>query len=166
MSALEQLRPFVSFCQAIGFIPYTMECDPNSKRLLKFAFSWRNQTTWWFIFMGLLQLTVPFRASQFSDSVIKKLAADRKAPITISILMGVTVLCYIVQLILSRWIVLRHYRPLQKTVEFAFQAEKLIRPYQYEPSQSRVIRRFVIGFCLLAISVQFSFSSTQSVALF
>ena len=104
MSLIEQLRPFLSLCQASGFMPYSLECDLNTKKLLKFGFSWSNFITWWFIFLAVLQLGLPTITILFAGDVIEKLRVDAQAPITISMLMNVTVLCYVVQLVLSRWI--------------------------------------------------------------
>ena len=109
MSVFDQLRPFVSFCQACGFIPYVIEYEPTTKKMSKFSFSWRNGTTWWFIFMVVSQVVVPFLFSRFLVNG-GGITADKEAPITIKILMIVTFLGYVIQFIIARWIILRQRR--------------------------------------------------------
>ena len=48
MDKLTNLRPFVWFCQLIGFIPFRMEVDSETKKFQRFSFSFRHPLTWWF----------------------------------------------------------------------------------------------------------------------
>ena len=153
MSILLRLRPFVSLFQACGFIPYAMEYDPNTEDYIKFTFSWRNYVTWWFILLAVLQIGLPIISGQRAGTVIGQLKADREAPITITVLMIVTVICFFVEFILSRTVILQHYRRLKNAVALALKIERLLQR-TYQPSYEISIKyRFFIGFCLLAISV-------------
>ena len=40
MEGLEKLRPFVRFCQIVGFFPFRMEMDLQSGKLKQFTFSY------------------------------------------------------------------------------------------------------------------------------
>ena len=162
MLALEQLRPFVSLFQACGFIPFTMEYDSNTKQLIKFRFSWRNLTTWWFIIISVLQLGLRVITSQNVGNIVWKIKKDEQPPITITISIAVTALCALVQFILSRTIVFRHYRRLQNAIKLAILVEKSLQRITQSSYRTSFKRRFLIGFFLLATSVgaQFHFYSS------
>ena len=159
MSSFERLRPFVSFCQGSGFIPYVIEYDQKTQQFLKFSFSWKNLTTWWFILMLILQVTLPLVTGLLlSSEVIGKVNSDNNTPVTISILLNMTVMCYIVHIVISRWIILRHYLQLQNLVESALQVEMFLKRTNHRSYRSCFLRRFILGFILIVFSVIVLFS--------
>ena len=54
MEGLEKLRPFVRFCQIVGFFPFRMETDLQSGKLKRFTFSFRHPVTWWYMMILIL----------------------------------------------------------------------------------------------------------------
>lgn len=71
MPPLEQLRPFVSLCQACGLIPYTIKYDSTNEKLLGFSFSFGNLITWWFLLVAILQLTAPCALLMVTGKLVK-----------------------------------------------------------------------------------------------
>lgn len=155
MSALNQLRPFVSFCQACGLIPFTMVYDPINKKFLRFAFSWKSRTTWWFIFMLVSQVLLPLVTIRLGEEMIGKVKEDKQAPVTLNIFMSVTILCYLEQFILSRWLLLRHHRRLQSAVKWALKVETVLQTTgtSWSTQNSAVYQRFALGFSLIILTV-------------
>jgi hypothetical protein len=72
-------------------------------------------------------------------------------PITINMMLHVSAIGTIVELVLSRWIVLQ-YRKLRCAIEAVQEVEQLLGNKFISQHQSSVPARFVIGF-ILAISV-------------
>ena len=67
MDKLTNLRPFVWFCQLIGFIPFRMEMDSETKKFKRFSFSFRHPFTWWFFitkFICFVSFCMMFSISQ------------------------------------------------------------------------------------------------------
>lgn len=157
MSPLEQLGPFVSLCQACGFMPYTIEYDSTNKKFLRFRFSFRHLITWWFIILLVLQLVCPHVMNKKPiTSYVTDIVEDQKAPITVSILAGVTIFCYVSQFLLCRWMILFNYRRLQSAVKIAKKIEKCcIRHDHVIALKSSTFKRFIIGFNLIIISVSY-----------
>ena len=156
MSIIDILRPYVSLCQACGFIPYVMERDSKTKRFVKFNFSWRNSITWWFIALACSQLAFSSIVNKISANMTGKSNGKEETPVTVRILMVVMFFCYVIQLIIARRIVLLQHVRLQNIVKLALRVEVLLQTTNNHPSHqisSFIHRRFVIGFCLLAISV-------------
>jgi len=48
MEGLAELRPFVCFCHAIGFIPFRMKTDQPANKSQRFTFQLNHGLTWWF----------------------------------------------------------------------------------------------------------------------
>lgn len=155
MSALEQLQPFFSLCQACGMIPYTIEYDSDTGKLIEFAFSFKHFITWWFVFVSVLQLAALSVWGKPSKTILENLSTDGNTPITLIILSGVTSLGYLSQLIISRWIVLRHHGRLRMALKTAQEVEKLFEQTSRHLNVSKhlVVQRFVIGFTLILITV-------------
>lgn len=156
MSALEQLSSFVSFCQACGLIPYTMEYDSITKKFVRFSFSFRHLTTWWFILIATLQLVTPYLIIKIPQSFIKELKTDHNAPITINILISVVGFSLLSHFLVSRWMILFRYRRLQSVVKLAQKVEKLlIYDGTFISQKNSVSKRFVVGFILIIILVSY-----------
>ena len=150
MSIFEQL--FVSLCQACGMIPYTIKDNLITNKFSRFTFSYRNFTTWWFIFIFFLHpatMFVLFYMSKDADDSHR----GRDVPATVHILLAVTAISYIVELILSRWIVSR-YRKLRNVIETIQEVEKLLgEKFLSQHRTNSVTVQFVIGFILVVTSV-------------
>ncbi len=151
MSTLEQLRPFVSLCQACGMIPYVMEYDSITKKFVRFTFSFKYFTTWWFLFVVLLQLSTPFMLTDMMITVLKEMSNDLNLPITAIILIGVNSVGSFTQMAMCRWIGFRYCR-LRNAVKAIMNAEKLcVKPF-FEHKNS-IKKRLVIGTALIFILV-------------
>lgn len=59
---IQQLRPFIWFCQFVGVIPFYMvnDDDSPSKTFQKFSFSLWHPVTWWFSLLSIFLLISPF----------------------------------------------------------------------------------------------------------
>jgi uncharacterized membrane protein (Fun14 family) len=73
-------------------------------------------------------------------------------PITVIILLLGISMSLVIQLLLSRWIVL-HYRQLRNAIEAIQEVEKLLGYKFISQHKSSVTTRFIIGFVLVVISV-------------
>lgn len=152
MSVFEQLRPFVSFCQACGMIPFTTEQNSITNKFTKFNFSFRHLTTWWFFLVMIMEIVVMGMMGYFSIIPTFYLLKGRNLPITVIILLLVMPISYFAQLLLSRWIVL-HYRQLRNAIEAIQEVEKLLGEKFISQHKSSVTTRFIIGFVLVVMSV-------------
>lgn len=154
MSPLEQLGPFVSFYQACGLIPYTIEYEPGTKRVARFNFSFKHFTTWWFIILFVLQQACMFSILRVQINMISDVTRD--SPITVSILMVTISFGFFFQILVCRWMMLFRYHRLQSALKAAQAAEKLLflKNRCIEPKNSGV-QHFVIGFILIVIQVSY-----------
>jgi hypothetical protein len=152
MSIFEQLRPFVSLCQACGMMPFTVEQNLITNKFEKFTFSFRHLTTWWFfLVLFVLHPALFFVWVYIFKDVPTDLLYGKDMPITINMMLHVSAIGTIVELVLSRWIVLQ-YRKLRCAIEAVQEVEQLLGNKFISQHQSSVPARFVIGF-ILAISV-------------
>nr|CAH0102348.1 unnamed protein product [Daphnia galeata] len=148
MSVFEQLRPFVSLCQACGVFPFTIEEDFTSKKFVRFNFSFRNLTTWWFMLLFVLQLVITVGLVYLSTSQMEDLSIDSNLPITMAVVFGVNWASSISPIFISHWIVL-HYRQLRRAVEIIQDVESLFGEKFIAQHKSSVMKRFIIGFILV-----------------
>jgi uncharacterized membrane protein (Fun14 family) len=152
MSVFEQLRPFVSFCQACGMIPFTIEQNQITNKFAKFTFSFRHRTTWWFFLVMAMETVVMGVVGYLSLTQSLDLLMVQNLPITVIILLLGISMSLVIQLLLSRWIVL-HYRQLRNAIEAIQEVEKLLGYKFISQHKSSVTTRFIIGFVLVVISV-------------
>lgn len=152
MSVFEQLRPFVSLCQACGVFPFTIEEDLTSKKFVRFNFSFRNLTTWWFMLLFVLQLVITVGLVYLSTSQMEDLSIDSNLPITMAVVFGVNWASSISPIFISHWIVL-HYRQLRRVVEIIQDVESLFGEKFIAQHKSSVMTRFIIGFILVIATV-------------
>ncbi|XP_046447321.1 uncharacterized protein LOC124196350 [Daphnia pulex] len=151
MSVFEQLRPFVSLCQACGMIPFTIEQNQITNKFEKFTFSFRHLTTWWFFLVMVMETVVMGVMGYVSLTQSLDLLMVQNLPITVIILLLGIAISYAIQIILSRWIVL-HYRQLGNVVKIIQEVEKLFGEKFISRHPSSVTSRFVIGFILVITS--------------
>ncbi|XP_032776435.2 putative gustatory receptor 28b isoform X2 [Daphnia magna] len=152
MSVFEQLRPFVSLCQACGLIPYTMENSLSTKKFIKFTFSLRHFTTIWFSFIFILQLATIAVVFYFSMNRVVDFLSDGTFPLTITVVFGMNWLSIMAQLLASRWISLQH-RQLQNAIEQVREVERLFGDKFIMQHKSSVMTRFILGFILVLLAV-------------
>lgn len=154
MKPLEKLSPFVSLCQACGVIPYTMEYDATNRKFIGFNFSFKHLTTWWFIFILILQSVSPWILVDTSEEYLKLLSGQPNVPITMKILGDVTVACYFYQVALSRWIMLFRHRRLKRVLEAMQKLERLIQiDNEGDNLKNSFTKRFIFGFVLNFLTV-------------
>ena len=120
MDKLTNLRPFVRLCQLIGFIPFRMEVDSETKKFQRFSFSFRHPLTWWFIITKLSNCVSFCIGVYISISIFSKLNAEwssKKGICFISSSMFQCLVIVIIQLALVRCSYLR------KAIELIVRAE-------------------------------------------
>lgn len=148
MSVFEQLRPFVGLCQACGMIPYTIENNLITNKFSRFTFSLKHRTTWWFTCILAFQFVSICLASYFSENGPDNISTDRSLPITVNVLYAVNSSGTFIQLLLSRWIVMR-YRRLRVVVEAVQEVERLLGEKFIAQHKSSLTTRFFIGFIII-----------------
>lgn len=153
MSVFEQIRPFVNLCQACGMIPYAIENNLMTNKFNKFTFSFKHRVARWFLFILALQIAIVCLARYFSVSKQDDISTDQSLPITIKILSAVNSISSLVQLLFSRWIVLR-YRRLQRAIEAVQQVERLFGEEFIAQHKSSLKTRIIIGFILILVTVR------------
>ena len=145
--------PFVSLCQAWGFIPYVMEYqrkDVITKKFVRFTFSFKYFTTWWFSIVAVLQFWIPFIMTSTFNTLTNEMTTNH-VPRTIIILNIVNSIGFSVQYVMCRWIGFRYSR-LRRVVEAIQCAEKLLGTISIARKNS-IKERFVIGFTLIFVVV-------------
>ncbi|XP_045026258.1 uncharacterized protein LOC116915416 [Daphnia magna] len=151
MSVFEQLQPFVSLCQACGFVPYTIKRNSTSGKFERFTFSFKNVITWWFLLVLAYQIfgvsTVGFLSGDLQDM----LSTDRIIPTTLIILTGISSSLFLAQLLPSRWIAL-HHRRLTNAVEAIQRVERLLGEEFITEHASSIPIRFVVGFAAVLMT--------------
>lgn len=152
MSVFEQIRPFVNLCQACGMIPYAIENNLMTNKFNKFTFSFKHRVARWFLFILALQMAIVCLARYFSVSKQDDISTDQSLPITIKILSAVNSISSLVQLLFSRWIVLR-YRRLQRAIEAVQQVERLFGEEFIAQHKSSLKTRIIIGFIFILVTV-------------
>jgi hypothetical protein len=154
MSVFEHLRPLVSLCQACGMIPFTIEENKISKKFVRFTFSFKHRSTWWFMGIFLMQFVLVAMMVKLSVSILDGLINDKNVPMTVTILSGITMFSYTAQILLSRWIAL-NYRKLRKAVEALQEVERLFGEKFIEQHQCFLGYRFIIAVTLIVSTVSF-----------
>ena len=164
MSVLEKLSPFISICQFCGMLPFSMEYDPTTKAFARFSFSFRNFITWWFMLIFILQLAAPFALVNISGHLLQELSSDLSVPTMVTIVAGVTSVCFFAQFAISRWITFRHYGRLRNAVEAVQAVERILKSLSVIVCNNSVTKRVVIGIILLlaAVSLQGAVSFATS----
>ncbi|KZS06902.1 Uncharacterized protein APZ42_029437 [Daphnia magna] len=153
MSVFEQLQPFVSLCQACGLIPYAMKRNSTSGKFERFTFSVRNVSTWWFLLLLVLQISIVLVVGQLNLDMQDVLSTDRNIPTTMIVLSGISSFTFLAQIVSSRWIAL-NYRHLGNAVEAVQKAESLFGEKFIAEHQSSIMTRFFIGFAVVMTTVR------------
>ncbi|KAI9565953.1 hypothetical protein GHT06_009751 [Daphnia sinensis] len=167
MSVFDQLQPFVSLCQACGLIPYSTKRNSATFKFERFTFSIGNVSTWWFLLVLALQISIVVVMGQLNGELQDVLSTDRNIPTTMIVLTGVSSTAFLAQLFSSRWIVLK-YRRLGNAVEAVQKAECLFGEKFIAEHQSSIKTRFFAGFALvviMTISGMFVFEPLYAVIL-
>ncbi|KAI9565955.1 hypothetical protein GHT06_009753 [Daphnia sinensis] len=151
MSVFEQLQPFVSLCQACGLFPYRIERNSTTGKFERFTFSVKHCSTWWFLTVLVLQITIVVMMGNLSRDFQEVLSTDKSIPITLFILNGVTSLTFLAQLVSSRWIAF-NCRHLGNAVEAVQKVEVLFGEKFVAEHRSSIMTRFFIGFAVIIIT--------------
>lgn len=154
MLPLEQLGLVVSFYQACGVIPYTMECDPETRKFTRFKFSFKHFTTWWFIILIVWQLACSFLIFAQEKNFMSDVTSD--SPVTVIILVVTLSFLFFSQNLVFRWMMLFCNNRLQSALRKAQLVEKLIFLSDFHlATKSSFVGRFVFGFIVIIISVSY-----------
>ncbi|KAK4018997.1 hypothetical protein OUZ56_001032 [Daphnia magna] len=167
MSVFEQLQPFVSLCQACGLIPYAMKRNSTSGKFERFTFSVRNVSTWWFLLLLVLQISIVLVVGQLNLDMQDVLSTDRNIPTTMIVLSGISSFTFLAQIVSSRWIAL-NYRHLGNAVEAVQKAESLFGEKFIAEHQSSIMTRFFIGFAVVmttTLAAMFAFGPMYAALL-
>ena len=124
--------------------------DVITKKFVRFTFSFKYFTAWWFLIVAVLQFSIPFIITNTMNTMNDELATNR-APMTIIISNVVNSIGFSVQYAMCRWIGLR-YSHLRRVVEAIQCAENLLGKKSLACKNS-IMERFVIGFVLIFIVV-------------
>ncbi len=163
MSVLERMRLFFRFCQAVGFFPFRMEIDKQSKQFKEFTFSWRYPITWWFSALTLIQLIT----SYFTISPVLQDQELNKLPSTLNVSMSISGVIFFLVVLSSRfWITLRFYT-LQNALRWMQQVEQNIE--EHPDCRCTIKIRTIVGFICIFLWVfrtsRLSSFNSQSVDL-
>ena len=152
MSPLNELRPFVSFCQACGMIPFHME-QSNSipTRSFTFRFSLKRFTTWWFVAVAIAQIVTTYIISQLFREMAENDIQIEAIPMTALVLGMFTLFGVLVIMAIPRWIVIRRYRNLNNALK-ALQDVDVGITHRHKPKSS-ITLRFIVGFSLIVSTV-------------
>lgn len=151
MTPLEQLRPFVYLSQASGLIPFTIEQDSITKNFSRFSFHIKSFVTIWCVVILVSHAVVFIALAESAKNLVIKMSASGDTPITLNILMGIFLVCYVFHHAATRWIIFRHYNRLKN----AFDTIQNLENYFAQTMQrnlSSVTKRFTVGFTLIVIS--------------
>lgn len=147
MSAIEQMRPFFRFCQAVGFFPFRMEIDKRTRKFQELSFSWRYPITWWFSALTLIQLFT----SYFTMSPVLKDQELNKLPTTIHVSVSTSGVIYFLVVLSSRfWITLR-FPTLRNALRRMQQVEQSIE--EHPDCRCTIKRRMIVGFICIFLWV-------------
>jgi hypothetical protein len=89
-----------------------------------------------------------YLAGYYSENRPDNISTDRSLPITVNVLFAVNSSGTFIQLLLSRWIVMR-YRRLQVAVEAVQEVEGLLGEKFLAQHKSSLTTRFFIGFTII-----------------
>ncbi len=155
MSALEELQQFVSLCHACGMIPYVMEYDSITKKFVKFTFSFKYFTTWWFISVSVLLCSVLCVLMYSVMTILLGLLTNNNVPIKVPIIFGVNSVGFFTLFLVYRLMVLR-FRRLRSAVRAVQEVERLFgNSKSYTEHKKTIKKRFLIGFSFVVIAVSY-----------
>ena len=154
MEGLAKIGPFVRICQLIGFIPFRMEIDPQTKTFRRFTFSMRDPLTWWFIVLKIFALGAlcfSLYAILFS-SPIDPMPNDEAVKFVSSVCQPIIT---IASMFIEQFFMIR-YSNLGNAIEFIKKADETLESVSnIERRKDSVISRTIVGvlftLCLVMI---------------
>ena len=154
MKGLAKLRPFVGFCQFVGFIPYHMEINEETRTLKRFSFSWRCPLTWWYFTLQIAGLAATgFTYQQifriFSTRIFNNVLYENHDTITkwYFVVTGLKTLDFII----VRFFIIR-FNQLNKAVELLKKIDETL-PARWRTHEDTVTLRVYIGIASMIILV-------------
>ena len=151
MSVFDELRPFVNLCQAVGFIPFSIETNPVSRKFYRFTFSFKSGSVLWFLSIFSMHIFYIYLSKDMFVSQFKLLLTDNNIPLTLSIFSVFSLTSTGVQYVVSRYVVLQ-YRHLQNAVETVQNVERIFnRVIFLKAPRNSIKKRLIIGIALHTI---------------
>ena len=156
MEGLAKIGPFVQICQLIGFIPFRMEIDPQTKTFRRFTFSMRDPLTWWFIVLKI------FALGALSFSLYTTLFSSPIDPMLKDEAVSLKEISFVCQTIIAiafdftlQFVMIR-YSNLGNAIEFIKKADETLESVSnVERRKDSVISRTIVGvlftLCLVMI---------------
>ena len=149
MEGLEKLRPLIQLCQICGFLPFQMKTDPQTKRFLRFDFSYTHPLTCWFALILITQTTVHVLLSQrIEDTLGVNHTRNQQILITLK---SVEFYSWVGSGVITHLVPIACCFYLPKAVRFIQQFDDAIKSFAGTPFD--VTRRVYIGGGITLLSV-------------
>ena len=152
MDKLTNLRPFVWFCQLIGFIPFRMEVDSETKKFQRFSFSFRHPLMLWFAVSRILifvSFFITFYVVILYFPLFNSEWSSRKGFSYITVMIFQSVVSLMIQLTLIRC------SRLRKAVELIVKADGTLKSISnMVEHKNTVTQRTFFGLLLIFIKVK------------
>ena len=154
MLIFETLRPFVTFFQGCGFIPFALKIEQRPEKFAKFTFSFKYLVTWWYLLQLITQLFVTIRFSYLTGNIANALVYSFQNTSLIPVLLLVVVLgSHLFQLVIGR-LILINYKHLRNAVEAIQEAESIIRKNPSSVMNDHFFtKHFVLPFVFVVVLV-------------
>ena len=152
----DQIRPFITFFQSVGYIPFAVEKKPFSMTFFRFTFSLKRIVVWWFMLQLILQLVYGgFLLLSISNPIAEDLILnDKEFPLTLIFFILTTYVAYGFQFIIARLILL-NYKRFGNAVKIIQEIERILRKNGACSLRLNniVTKRFVLSFTSVLIMV-------------
>lgn len=154
-----RLRPFVSFFQGCGFIPFEMEIE----RFARFTFSFKHIVTWWFLIQFMLQLglTVEFfySTAKIGNALIY---SYQDSSLIETLILVIVIGSHLLQFATGR-LILINYKRLQIASEAIQDAEAILKTKTHRHTivndDNLIRKRFVLHVVFVCIWVSVSLAN-------
>ena len=148
MSALKQLGLLVRICQLSGLIPFTMDISQTGQ-FLRFNFSWKHYTTWYYLAVLVLQVTGMVTMSLGGRQFVASDGTSFKLPIGLLILTGISVSCYVFLFLLTKITVLLGHARFRKAFAFIREVEQHLGDIIPPGKDNSVVKRTFLCFLFI-----------------
>lgn len=148
---IRKLRPFVTICQIIGLVPFSMKMDPKTGGFIEFNYSLRKFISWWYIFMGIIQM-----ADYIFVMSVSLIASKSGATLTAAaVLLKATQFLYALQILLVKIAPIR-YKRFRRIVNLIREVEQhfsVMLPGSIVNNRDTIVSRTVIGILVIVFMV-------------
>lgn len=148
---IRKLRPFITICQIIGLVPFSMKMDPKTGGFIEFNYSVKNFVSWWYNFVGIVQTTGFFFVMLIG-------VIDSKpsiTPIAVTVLLKATQFLYLLQILLAKIVPIR-YKRFRRIVNLIIEVEQhlsTILPGSIINNKDTIVSRTFIGILVIVFMV-------------